>query len=341
MEEHKLVEGELLDVNGNLLEAGYAFSLVRKYDRTKIKARKMRIKEWDYYYIGDEHYGIALTIADNSYMGLGALSILNFENKTFINKPYMFWFPKGKTRLPSTSQNGDVGIKGKGYSFMFINNHGKRHLVVKLDEVEKGKSFECDIKLEQTTPHSMVIATPFKKSKHFYYNQKINLLRAQGGFKYGNIKHEFGLDTYGVLDWGRGVWTYKNTWYWSSLNTLCDGHRIGWNLGYGFGDTKASSENMIFYDDKVYKIKDIVFDIPKDRNGKDDFLKDWKLVSSDKKVNITFHPVIDRKDCTNAIIISQAAHQVFGYFSGEIDVGDEKIIFKKCLGFAEKVKNRW
>ena len=61
--QHKLTPGPLLDQTGNLAEAGYAFSLVKDYDRKAIKAGKMRIKEWDYYYIGNNDYGIALTIA--------------------------------------------------------------------------------------------------------------------------------------------------------------------------------------------------------------------------------------------------------------------------------------
>ena len=33
-----------------------------------------------FYYIGNQEYGIALTIADNSYMGLGSVSVLDFKN---------------------------------------------------------------------------------------------------------------------------------------------------------------------------------------------------------------------------------------------------------------------
>ena len=47
--QHKLSNGPLLDEKGNLNEAGYAFSLVKQYQRKDIKARKGRIKEWDYY----------------------------------------------------------------------------------------------------------------------------------------------------------------------------------------------------------------------------------------------------------------------------------------------------
>ena len=74
--QHKLSNGPLLDEKGNLNEAGYAFSLVKQYQRKDIKARKGRIKEWDYYFINDEEYGVALTIDDNSYMGMASVSVL-------------------------------------------------------------------------------------------------------------------------------------------------------------------------------------------------------------------------------------------------------------------------
>ena len=71
--QHQLSKGLLLDENGNLNEAGFALSLVRDYDRGQIKGLKTMIKEWDYYYIGNSHFGVALTIADNSYMALASV----------------------------------------------------------------------------------------------------------------------------------------------------------------------------------------------------------------------------------------------------------------------------
>lgn len=35
------------------------------------------MKEWDYYYVGNDHFGVALTIADNSYMELDSISYYN------------------------------------------------------------------------------------------------------------------------------------------------------------------------------------------------------------------------------------------------------------------------
>jgi hypothetical protein len=340
MEQHKLFEGPLLNKDGNLNEAGYAFSLVKKYSRKDIKARKSRIKEWDYYYIGDDKFGIALTIDDNSYMGLVSASILDFEKKTYINKAKMFWFPFGKVKLPESSNDGDVIKEGKGYYFSFENNKGKRHLEIFLKDMTGGKDLYVDAILKPSSNNSMVIATPFKKDKHFYYNQKINNLIASGKFKYGDFEYTFKNGTLGVLDWGRGVWTYKNTWYWSSLNVTQDGHKIGWNLGYGFGDTSHASENMLFVDNKVYKLNDVEFCIPK-MKSKDDFLSPWKIISKDGTINVKFYPILDRHDKTNALIIGQDAHQVFGKFDGIIKTIDGDIKIKDALGFAEKVSNRW
>ena len=52
--EKMLSKGPLLDEQGNLAEAGYAFDLVKEYDRKAIKGLKTRIKEWDYYFIRDD-----------------------------------------------------------------------------------------------------------------------------------------------------------------------------------------------------------------------------------------------------------------------------------------------
>ena len=311
--QHKLSNGPLLDEKGNLNEAGYAFSLVKQYQRKDIKARKGRIKEWDYYFINDEEYGSALTIDDNSYMGMASVSVLDFKNKVEFTKSYIVWFTYGKVGLPSSSEDGNTSIKSKNFDMFFENKNGHRHLVCKLKNLAKLKDFECDIVLEATNKESMVIVTPFNKKKHFYYNQKINLLKASGSFKFGDLTHELRSKALGVLDWGRGV----------------------------FGDTSAASENMFFYDDKAYKLEDVVFNIPKGKNGKEDYMSPWTFTSKNGDINLVFNPIIDRYSNTNVLIIQSKQHQVFGYFSGCIKVEDKVIEFKDILGFAEKVMNRW
>ena len=336
-----LTSGELLDESGNLMEAGYAFSLVKKYDRNKIKAKSSRIKEWDYYYIGNKDYGIALTIADNSYMGLISVSFLDFVNKKDITKSVMKLFTKGRFNLPSTSKEGNLSFKNKIVDISFTHENGKRHIRVHYKNFSDKQDLRADIILEETNESSMVIATPFKKDKHFYYNQKINLLRSSGYMKLGDKLIDLSENTFGVLDWGRGVWTYSNTWFWSSLSSTYKGHRIGFNLGYGFGDTSKASENMFFYDDKAYKMDDVHFDIPISKYGNDDFLKEWKFRSSTGDINLTFTPILNRHANMNLIFLKSLQNQVFGLFSGYFLIDGKEIYFENLPGFAEKVTNRW
>ena len=339
--EQELSSGPLLDKDGNLSQRGFAYSLIRNYRREDIKANSSRIKEWDYYYIADSNFGIALTIDDNSYMGLVSLSILDIRNgKEILTKSPIFWFPFGQTKLPSSSRGGDTIKIGKGYSFRFLNKNGKRHLLCEMKNALPKENFFCDIYLEETNPNSIVIATPFLKKKHFYYNQKINLLQARGFFQLGDMRYEFEGDAFGSLDWGRGVWTYKNTWYWSSANGISKGKRVGWNLGYGFGDTSAASENMLFVEDKAYKFENVVFAIPK-KGKKDNFLAPWEIKSASGDIFLTFQPSFNRKSNTNALLIQSDQNQVFGSFSGYFLTKEEKIIIENVNGFAEKVKNRW
>ncbi|NCA67643.1 MAG: DUF2804 domain-containing protein, partial [Clostridia bacterium] len=133
-----------------------------------------------------------------------------------------------------------------------------------------------------------------------------------------------------------------NTWYWGSMSArLKDGSTLGFNIGYGFGDTSAASENMIFYNGKAHKIDQIDFGIPI-IDGREDFMKPWNFTSSDKRLEMTFKPVYDNRTKLNALIIAQDAHQVFGRFSGKAVLDDGKeIIFEDCFGFAEKVRNKW
>ena len=340
--QRKLSEGKLLNATGNLNEAGYSTKLIKEYNRNDIQAGTFRIKEWDYYYVGNKKYGVALTIADNSYMSLCSLSFLDFEKPFDITKSVMKWFTFGKTNLPSTSEKGDVSFKTKTVEMSFKHENGKRHLTCSWKNFTKDKKdVRLDLYLETTNKDSIVVATPFNKVGHFYYNQKINLLKAKGSFKFGELEHQLGEKALGVLDWGRGVWTYKNTWYWSSLNANYEGHNIGFNLGYGFGDTSKASENMFFYDKDVYKLEDVVFNIPKNEKGKLSFLDPWKFTSEKGDINLEFKPIIDRYSNTNVLIIQSNQHQVFGYFSGTIKVENKEFKFENLLGFAEMVTNRW
>lgn len=184
----------------------------------------------------------------------------------------------------------------------------------------------------------MVIATPFDAPRAFYYNQKINCMPASGVMTLGSRRFEFAPETsFGTLDWGRGVWTYDNTWYWGNGNGIVNGKPFGFNIGYGFGNTSAASENLLLYGGVAHKLSRVQFNIPEES-----FLKPWTFSSDDGRFEMDFVPVIDRVARTNALIIESDQHQVFGRFTGRAVLDDGTALeLKDFLGFAEKVRNRY
>lgn len=342
--QHEIVETiPLLDGKGNLTQPGYAKKLLPVYDRRAVKAGAHRLKEWDYYYVGNDRFGVALTIADNGYMGLDSVSFLSFEGTPWqITKSPMRAFPMGRTALPAVSAEGTSAISGKGYALVFLVDGTRRALTAHMDRFRGKDAIDVWVELTEEPEESMVICTPFKKRGHFYYNQKINCMRARGTVKIGAEEYTFDpAESFGVLDWGRGVWTYHNTWYWGSASGLVDGEPFGFNIGYGFGDTSAATENMLFYRGKAHKLSQVTFHIP--MNGKkEDYLKPWIFTSDDGRFEMDFAPVIDRASNTDFKVLKSDQHQVFGRFTGTavLDDGTE-IHIKDFMGFAEKVENKW
>lgn len=344
MRNHLLKPGRLLDRNGRLTSTGYATDLVMEYRREDVKGGRLRIKEWDYYLVTCDDFGAAFTIDDNSYMGLTGVSFLDFRKKTEHTVNLMNAFPMGRTGLPASSKTGKTCYHNKRIDIRFLNNFGERRLLVNMKKFDGDKELTADIRLTLLPgQESMVIATPFpQKPEAFYYNQKIVGMKAEGTVKIGNRFYKFADGSFGLLDWGRGVWTYDNTWYWSAGQGIVNGEVFGFNLGYGFGDTQAASENMLFYKGKAHKLEDVRFVIPKDQRGREQYDRPWKFVSSDRRFEMDFMPVIDRKNNTSVGIILSDQHQVFGKFSGRAVLDDGTVIvLEDFLGFAEKVRNKW
>ena len=340
--QHEITKAaKLLDGKGNIAEPGFAKKLLPIYCRDDIKASWARIKEWDYYLINNGRFALALTIDNNGYMNMDSVSVLDFEEGWEITNSPMKFFPGRNPRLPETSVKGDVSISGKGHCAKFENpGTGTRRLSGKMEKFGPKGAVSYDVTLTDEPEDSMVICTPFEKDGHFYYNQKINCMRASGSFNYGGKTYVFDpSESFAVLDWGRGVWTYHNTWYWGSASYQVNGVPFGWNIGYGFGDTSAASENMLFYNGKAHKLSQVRFHIPGDEK---DFLSPWTFTSDDGRFEMDFVPVLDRASCTNVVLIKSDQHQVFGRFTGKAVLDDGTVIeVKDFPGFAEKVENKW
>ena len=341
--QHEITQAiPLLDEQGELTQPGWARRLLPVYDRFKVRGGPLRLKERDCYLVMNRQCALALTISDNRYMGMDSISLIDLWEGWQVTRSPMRLMPLGGTGLPQSSLRGSCARAGRGYGLLFQHEGEGRTLHAHMDRFRDGQALDAQILLTQEPEESIVMCTPFEKPGQFYFNQKINCMRAQGKVTLGDREYVFDPeDSFAVLDWGRGVWTCRGTWYWGSASGMVDGVPFGFNIGYGFGDTSASTENALFYGGKLHKLSQVTFHIPR-KNGREHYLAPWTFDSDDRRFRMKFRPILDRAACPSAGVVRSGQHQVFGSFTGTAVLDDGTAVrLKELLGFAEKVDDRW
>ncbi|MEG0309611.1 MAG: DUF2804 domain-containing protein [Eubacterium sp.] len=334
----------LLNDKGMIIEPGWARQLIWNYNREKIAASWFRRKEWDYYMITDQHKGIALTLSDLGYIGMTSVTVLDFDNWIEHTKTIVEARPGGKYGLECHSGTNRCAIKHSKIHLSYQIEKNKRRIQCYFPKFWNGKDLEADIVLYQPPMDTMCIATPWKeKPTAFYYNQKINCMPASGFMKLGDeTQHFYANNAMGVLDWGRGVWTYDNTWYWGTASGWHEGVAFGFNLGYGFSDRSSATENMVFYNNIAHKLDEVSFIIPENASGKRQFMKPWRMTSNDGRFEGFFIPKLDRSATVNLLAIKSIQHQIFGNFTGRVILDDGTILkIEKFLCAVEVIHNMY
>jgi hypothetical protein len=333
MQKQFLQPGPVLNEKGSPIP-GYSTKSIRTYERKAIKASPFRMKEWDFYQVTDSKMCLQFTIGHASYAGQVGAMLFDFEKgERLAEIGTILALPFGSLHMPENTETDHIlSYQKKAGSMCFEADGEKRHLTCRWGD------FEADLLLTRKNKNSLVINIPFDESpKAFYYNQKINCMTAEGTVKYGGKQYTFNpADSFGILDWGRGVWPFHNEWYWSNGTGYVDGKIFGFNLGCGFGNTKAATENILFYGDTVHKLKNVRFD-----RGKD-YMNPWHLYDSEGRLDLILTPVYDRTTKTKLLWIDNCCHQMFGEFTGRavLDDGTELKI-NKLISFAEHAVNNW
>jgi hypothetical protein len=333
MQKQFVQPGPVLDEKGSPYP-GYSTKSILTYQRKAIKASPFRIKEWDFYQITDHNMCLQFTIGHAAYAGQVGVMLFDFtKGEKLAEKGTFLVLPFDSLHLPEDAERDHVvNYHKKDYEMRFEAKNNTRHLYCKWDD------FEADIILTRQNANSLVINVPFDESpKAFYYNHKINCMVAEGTVKYGEKQYHFSLkDSFGLLDWGRGVWPFHNEWYWSNGSGYVDGNLFGFNLGCGFGNTKAATENILFYGDTIHKLGEVKFELG------NDYMKPWHIFDLEGKLDLTLAPNYDRTTRTKLLWVDNCCHQMFGEFSGKAVLEDgTEIKINRLISFAEHAINNW
>jgi len=344
----------LLDDSGNLMvQGGWARHNVFEYDRSLARPQ-WRGKEWDFYQLCDGKYMVQISIANISIGGYASATLVDVsgEEQKLLTSMTLWLGGKNKVVLP---ENGDcpnvVEYKKGKYLFRAVTERTSRTIEF-VGPCKDKKTIEAKFQMDLFDNHeNITIVTPFKKRgeympNRFFMTMKQNCMPCEGTFKCGDEEFKFDKSkTFCVLDWGRGVWPYKNVWYWGNgAQYIKDenggDHIFGFEITWGIGHEKNATETCLFYDGKAHKIGSVDVEVfPKP----DKWMEPWHFISDDGRFDMTMTPVFDHHTDMNALnIVRMHTHQVHGRFNGTVILDDgKKLEIKDMYAFCEYVENKW
>lgn len=335
----------LLDDNGKLVKAGYCFTNMYEYDRSKIKANGTRIKEWDFYQISNGRYCMQITIADISLAGNASVALFDMETGKRWDAANIRLFTFGKYGVSPDAMTPNVYTKN-ARNFKLSVEVTETQRIIHFEGKVKGEPYTADLTMDMFPNHeSLIMALPFDRGndKQFYFNQKVNCMPVTGTVKVGeDVKVEFSPeDSFCVLDWGRGVWPYHENWYWGNGSTkLEDGSIFGFEIGWGFGDMSAATENTLFYNGKAHKIGEIYLN--EDKFETKNWMDPWVFTSSDGRFEMTMTPFYDNITKARVLFVGNICHQVFGKWNGTVTLDDGTVLeIHDMIAFCEDSDNMW
>jgi len=348
----------LLDEFGRLRQVGWARQPLLDCNLENAQfyslrfLQRFRIKRWDYYGVTTPTHFFSATIGDIGYLGSIFVYLIDLATGEYHEETLTIPLANG-IALPRNSTEGESVFDSPHPSRVSWGQgafgSGKVRLHFRAEPEARKLSVTwpnfggCDLSAKVTLRlprehESMTVVIPIAGNR-FYYNRKVNCMPAEGWIKRGDEQIEIHpANSLGNLDWGRGVWEYNSFWVWASASGfLPDGRTVGLNMGYGFGDTSAATENALVLNGRIHKLAQVDF-----QYDSSNFKRPWKMTAPDGRLDLEFVPFVERVASTDFKVLNSQVHQMFGRYNGTVTADDGEVIrLDGLIGFSEEHHAKW
>jgi len=334
----------LFNEDGSLVQRGWARKPILTYNKENIGKGWSRIKEWDHYSILNKEFGIQITIGDIGYLTQMSYTWIDFKEKTKNGRGEFKFFTKSKLLPLSSLEDSIIEFPSKKFKATIEKKENNRILSIEdASFLDKGIKGTISLYDNPKWDNTIVVTGYHEDPRLFYYNHKINMMPATGEIKIGGESYSFEPESsFGLMDWGRGIWPYRTHWLWASACGMVNDVPVAFNIGYGFGavgseEGATHTENIVFYDGKAHKIDEVTF-----HHENRDPSKPWKFTSNDNRFNMVLDPLIPHEEKINTGIIKLDSKLLHGFYAGDIVLDNgEKIHIEQMLGHAEDIFWKW
>lgn len=291
-----------------------------------------RTKRWEYWCVQSPTHVLALTVSSIDYLALHTVWFLEYGGPE-IDKTVIAPLSRMPV-FPERSGAGPVSVAARGVGIWLEPQDGGIRLRARTDRVE------ADVTVSRPPGHEgMGVVIPWS-DRRFQYTVKDNTLPARGVVVADGREFVFDpVDSWAMLDHGRGRWPYNTTWNWGSASGQTDEHVVGLQFGGKWTDGTGMTENALCVDGRVHKIsEDLVWEY-----DTADWTAPWRVrTAASDAVDVELTPIHERRARTEALLISTEVHQCFGTWNGRIaPPGTGPIRIESVRGFAEQARMRW
>jgi len=331
----------LLDDLGYPMNFGWAKHSYFEYSPQLTYVPRHKLTEADRYIVFSPTHLVVFEIRDEGWLGHVGISIVSLRDRKRSTQVFDSNLPLGSFSLPSESGSGNVYWRRKRSHLEFISmKNGSKIIKAEVPKFGHNRGMRCAVVLTKPDDaQSLVTSQPWRNNKFaFKYTHCSPWFYAEGVIQFGSAEIVFSRGhAWGILDWNRWSRPKADIQYWAAACGQSDGRQLSLCVGYSWADFSLGTENGFFIDGKLHKLDQVTFHIPLSN-----WLSPWRFTSNDNRLEMTFLPHQERIDQRRFFFYNSSRRQVFGFFSGKVQLDDGSTVeFQNLTGFAERNKMRF
>lgn len=331
--QHEITEpGELLTEDGRLREPGWSPRQLLRWDATRV-ADPDQLRQWDFFTIANDDAAVNLTLVDLGFLQVATVTAVDLATAEVLEAIHL---AGGQDTLTLTDAlEGDAALVADGTPVLAFSTDATTTAItiaVASSALGEDATGSFTVTRRAAMPY-LSLATPFRDDPHqFFYEQKLQGMSAEGTLTIAGRTFTFdAADTWAVLDWGRGAWPPTATWRWAGGT----GTGVAFNLGEGFGDDRAGTENLVVADDVAHKLARVTWTY-----DPDDAMADWRFTGDG--VDLVLHPVAPEVGGLDFGSVFSRLRKAYGTFEGTVTLDDGRALtLDGAKGFAEEMQLSW
>jgi len=297
--------------------------------------QRFRMKKWDMYHLVTPECYLSFLVA---WIGYGAFcSAYVFDRASGQGSEDIHISPpRPGPKMMRDSTTGRTEYQSRGTSARFEVEGERRSARVSWPAFA-GKNLDARIEMRLPAAHESICGVHPTSPRRCHYGHKINCMEASGSVRLGGRTYDLDpVDSFGMLDFGRGYFPPRLFWYWAVASGRdVKGRPVGWNLGHG-NSPAETAENAVFYDGRLHKIGKVKCVAPA---GPDD---PWRVLSDEGRVDLSMVPKAVRNLKLNLGVAYSIGRSDLGLYSGTVTLDSGEVVeIADMFGLFEWVDQKW